>query len=243
MKRQLICKLTAAVAVAGFALSAQAVPVVPAINFDQADGQLAGGTLSYDGAGGALIGEGISFDWIRGDKTPENANTRLDCVGCKLSFTTGANRSEGPDMWVFDGGGDFTLSGKVMDGSDEVAHGDLINGQFTATGHTPSVSYEASVGQLVLDAFGTDTKDPGLSDFFGLDSDSTFNFILTGESLQTDFNSDGSFTVTVDNADLIDNLSTTAVPEPGAMGTFGVGIFLVALGLFLHRRRYGPKLC
>src|SRR5699024_5705129 len=217
----------------GFAASAHAVPV---INFDQAEGVSAGGTLSYDGEGGVLTGTNIGFGVVRGLNTPANDGVTLTCDSCKLNFTTGENRSEGPDTWLFSGGGDFTLNGTIRNGSDVLAAGDVLSGSFSATSSTPSVSILDS--SMAFSAFGFDSKDPNITSFFGLDADSSFRFVVNADSaggLAIDDN--GGFHVDVTNADLDDYQLTTAVPGPGATSLFGLGLGLIGLGLCLRRRR------
>jgi hypothetical protein len=193
---------------------------IPSIVFDTVPGG-AGGTLTYDGAGGPAIGTDIVFVNFSGVDTPANPGVTLDCVGCTLAFTTGANLDEGPS-WLWAGGGSFTLTGSVPAlglGAGTV----LLTGSFTATVNTPGLA--GTDPNALFIAIGTDTKDSTLASFYGLGPD--FTFANTEIALGT-FVSDpvtGAFTAVPNQADLI---NVQAVPEP--MTVFLLGLGLLGLG-------------
>ncbi len=137
---------------------------VPTITFDTTPGG-AGGTLTYDGAGGPLVGTGIVFVDILGVDTPANSGDLMDCVGCSLAFTTGANLQEGPPQWTWAGGGSFTLTGSVPD-LGLPAGTALLSGSFTGTPNTPGLAGTDSSALFI--SLGADTKNEVLAAHYGL---------------------------------------------------------------------------
>jgi hypothetical protein len=204
---------------------------VPTLTFDTTPGG-AGGTLTYDGAGGAAIGDGIVFvDIASNGDTPLNPNTTLDCVACTLHFETGLNNQEGPgQLWTWDGGGTFTLTGTVpsIGINAPVA---LISGSFVATANTPAVA-GADPNALFI-AIGIDTKDPALTTFFGLGPN--FNFANTEIALGT-FISDpvtGAFTAVPNQADIINTQAVVPFPATGLL--LGLGLLVLGSAPALRR--------
>jgi hypothetical protein len=191
------------------------------LSFDDGPPGSQNGTLPYDGMGGALSGTNIDFYTIFGNGTPANPGITLDCVGCKLNFTTGLNVTEGPLQWQFGGGGTLTISGTAKtSGGSVVATGTLVSGSFTSASITGD-GVDNSV--LIMAGFGADTKNQDLIDYFALNNNFTFastNISLGNVSYFTGAAS-GGFNGTVTNADF-DNLP--AVPVPPAVWLFGSGL-------------------
>jgi hypothetical protein len=189
---------------------------IPSIVIDTNPGG-AGGTLTYDGAGGPAIGTDIVFVNLSGVDTPANAGVTLDCVGCTLAFTTGANLDEGPS-WLWDGGGSFVLTGSVP-ALGLGAGTTLLSGSFTATVNTPGLA--GTDPNALFIAIGTDTKNATLAGFYGLGPN--FTFANTEIALGT-FVSDpvtGAFTSVPNQADLI---NITQVPMPMTALLLGLGM-------------------
>jgi hypothetical protein len=193
------------------------------LKFD--DPTLPGGSVSYDGAGGPAIGTDILFQSIQGLDTPANNLVTLQCVGCTLDFTTGANLTEGPALWNFDDGGTITLTGAVP-ALGLPAGTVLLSGTFAGTPN--EITGGDSFGLFA--AVGTDIKNTTLASFFGLGPDFTFGTT----SIQTTTLVDpvtGAFSGSVVNADL--NNTQAVVPAPMTALLVGLGMGLVAL----RRRR------
>jgi hypothetical protein len=205
------------------ALCLPAVAQAAILKFD--DPVVPGGTVTYDGAGGPAIGDDILFQSIQGLGTPLNDGVMLDCVGCLLDFTTGANISEGPALWNFAGGGLISLIGAVP-ALGLPAGTLLLNGFFAGTPN--EITGGDSFGLFA--AVGTDVKNPTLATFFGLGPDFTFGTT----SIQTTTLVDpatGAFSGTVVNADL--NNTQAVVPNPMTVLLLGMGM----VGLVAMQRR------
>lgn len=199
------------------------------ITFDQA---VDSGTLSYDGAGGALVGTGIGFSSITpsaADPPPFNALTILGCGGCLLSFTTGANVTEGPAVWTFAPGGSFTVTGTIP-ALGIVVPTVILSGSFA--GDAPTVL--SALGTLIFAGAGIDFKAPELVAFyFGIvapppPNNQIFMFSNTEITAVPTFDGIGGFTALVTEADISNRL-----PEPGS-----ALLLLLGLGsLVAYRRR------
>jgi hypothetical protein len=214
-------RLGIGMAAAMLSLSVSAGPMT--IGFDDGAG-IQDGTVSWGGGFAPLVGAGIDFYTIDGTGTPLNSGLlgALDCVGCVLSFETGAY--SGADG-LFGDGGFFTVIGQAFDGGGAlVASGNLLEGIFTSDISAPIFAGLGDNSGIFL-GFGTDTKHQGIVDYFGLSSN-TFAFANTEISLGTC----ASNTCVVTNAD-IDNLNTVPIVGTAALMPFGL------FGLALARRR------
>jgi hypothetical protein len=213
-------RLGIGMAAAMLSLSVSAGPMT--IGFDDGAG-IQDGTVSWGGGFAPLVGAGIDFYTIDGTGTPLNSGLlgALDCVGCVLSFETGAYSGSGG---LFDAGGFFTVTGQAFDGGNLIATGTLLDGIFTDTVSGPLFAGLGDTSGIFL-GFGTDTKHQGLVDYFGLTSN-TFAFANTEIALGTCSNN----SCVVTNAD-IDNLNT--VPIAGTWALMPLGLF----GMALSRRR------
>lgn len=214
------------------------------ISFDQRnvpDGER--GEVTYGGAGGPLLGTDIVFDSISASDVPDNGGVILDCDGCSLDFTTGANQQEGSpgggvtDPWIFAGGEttSFTLNGTVLaPGGELIASGLLLGGHFTGqpfvtSGDETSLSFKGA---------GIDDKNDNLLAYFGLEPGTPFEFASTVISLdEATFTSNGGFTGSVTDADLDNERTIAAVPEPEELGLFALGVALLGMGMAFRRTR------
>lgn len=228
IKRILIGTVTA-IGLIGFGTSAA---YATTINFDQRDSGATGG-ISYDGAGGALVGNNISFSFV---SSPGTAGS-LDCSDCLLNFTTGNFASENDDVYRFNGGGSFELTGDVLEGGSTLASGSLISGEFT--GSQTYVKADDTSGSFNGD--GANSVNDALSAYFGIDEDSDFLFLTTNFSIGSlTFGEDGGFSGAVDAADLATK-DVNSVPEPQELGIFGLGLALI-VGSLLYRRKNGADI-
>jgi hypothetical protein len=185
-----------------------------------------GGTIVYDGAGGPATGTDILLQNIVGVDTPKNNGAALACLGCTLSFTTGANISEGPDIWGFAQGGSFQITGSVP-GAGIIAPALLIDGTFTVVplpGLPPFAAIESGSGDTGFGLFfgsGVDVKSPLLAAFYGLGPDGSAGLtIVQGGTFSFD-PATGAFSGTNNGAN-INNFAT--VPNPAALLLLGAGL-------------------
>jgi hypothetical protein len=194
---------------------------VPVLQFN--DPIARGGTIVYGGAGGPAIGTDILIQGIVPIDTPDNNGVALTCLGCTLSFTTGNNISEGPDLWTFAPGGSFQLTGSVP-GAGIIAPAVLIDGTFSNV--NPLQSSNGDIG-LFFGA-GVDVKHPLLAAFYGLGPD---GFAFTSTIVQAGtFSFDpatGAFSGTNNGGAFINNFAT--VPNPAALLLLGAGLAAAAL--------------
>ena len=210
-----ICFAIMALAVAG--LLGTTAPTQASVILEFDDTNQAGGTVEYDGAGGALVGTNIIFNQIRGFGTPANDGQRLRIQGGRLNFESGPNTSEGPAQWTFAGGGTFELTGTARlpnnQGGAVIATGTLLSGSFSNAQVTQFGNVLFAIGT------GTDEKNQDLLDYYGILSPSSFTFAQTEISFEdVTVGSDGSFSGTVSNADLVN----TQTPEPNSLLVWGL---------------------
>jgi len=206
---------------------AQAVPILSFTALNK------GGTLSYGGDGGVLTGSSIIISDLNADGAPLN-NGDYTCVNCVLSFVTGINTAEGSSTWTFgSSSSSFTLVGSIPSiGINSVMT--LVSGIFTSPTQVVR-SGSGTTTQLSLASGGTDTKYPGLLEYFGITTNNfTFgNTDIAARNVTID-SSTNKFEGRVTSA-VVQN--TQVVPEPTTLGLLGYGI--VVLGFVLRRRQSG----
>jgi hypothetical protein len=208
------------------ALCLPAVAQAAILKFD--DPVIPGGTVSYDGAGGAAIGDNILFQSIQGLGTPLNDGVTLVCDGCFLDFTTGVNLSEGPALWNFGPGGLISLIGAVP-ALGLPAGTLLLSGFFDGT---PNEIASGTDGFGLFAALGTDSKNPTLATFFGLDPVG-FTFATTSIQTAVTVGANGSFAGTVVNADL--NNTQAVVPQAATGLLLTLGLLFLGIPSALRR--------
>lgn len=216
------------IAVIAAACMLSAAPMEGAtIIFDQVTNA---GSITYDGLGGALVGTDIVFESIQGVGT-DNDQT-IDCSGCLLNFTTGANTSDAGGSYTFAGGGSFTVTGGSILGG--VAGGStLVDGTWNSGVKVQIIGN----GIMILTGTGEDVKDADLLDFFFNNPPLAFRFV--DSTIQIESAPGGvvvgpgtAFTADLSlggNADLVNS----SVPLPGTTALFLLGLG----GLAAYRRR------
>jgi PEP-CTERM motif len=217
------------IALATFLSLAGAAPTEGAsIIFDQATSNQ-GGTISYDGNGGALIGTNIIFDQLTASGVPSPGT--FNCLGCTLSFQTGNNISEGPNVWTFAGGGTFTLTGTVP-GITGIGVPIVFDGYFVGN----STVTRGVGGKLNFQGFGKDHKNADLLTFLGLNPDSDWGFSNTEISaVGATILANGGFTGKMKDGNNLGNadLTNDQIPEPGTALLLMLGLGSLAA----YRRR------
>jgi hypothetical protein len=199
-----------------FGLLESRAEAIAVLTFDQT---VDGGTIAYGGGAAPVIGTDVAFDLLVATATPLNAGT-YGCSGCLLNFTTGANTSNlnlggGLRNYTWAGGGSFVLTGTVFNPADlsVIASGTLLIGTFNSAQGLSVVLGGLNNDIINFIGQGTDAKHPDLLAFFGIDPDVPFNYSNFEGSGQGTVGAGGSFTGTVDEADLI-NTEITGIPEP-----------------------------
>jgi hypothetical protein len=197
------------------------------LTFD--DASVHGGSLTYDGIGGALVGSDIPIDRLLAIDVQQNSGV-FDVIGGELNFETGINNLEVNNIWAFDSGGSFVITGTVVDANNHtIANGDLLTGYFTGTPVIIS-SDDSGSPQFTFSGFGIDTKNSQLLAYFGLD-DVTFKYAATNitAAATNGIDENGGFTATVAEADV-----TNSVPDASIM--FLLGPSLLCLGMIGRRK-------
>jgi hypothetical protein len=182
------------------------------LDFGIPGGQPATASVSYAGGAAPLVGSGIKVGDILSEGSPLNNGSDLTCDSCTLSFTTGGFAglfNIGPAQFLsFNGGGTFTLTGKVSAAGIN-SPTTLLSGTFAASNVVaaePSFSFK-----FASDVFSNDINNT-LADFFGLPHTPPLYSGGLGFNFTAPTQPNGSFSATGSNVGSGD--LTTTVPEP-----------------------------
>ena len=188
-----------------------------------------GGELSYDGEGGALVGTDLVLDMILGIDTPANSGLALNCIDCKLNFTTGDNILEGPPVYIFGAGGSLTITGTVETQGGMTIF-DVADGPFLTGSFTEDVVGLGTSSALTFTSIGVDQIASQITSYFGVNTND-FTFAQTSIAMSdVSILGNGGFVGEVDDVDMVNN---AIVPEPATL--FGLGV--VTAGLVTSRRQ------
>ena len=228
--KQLVLALFLGVALSG---AAWAGPF-PELDMNMDATHPAAASIKYDGGVAPLIGTSISVDTILGIDTPLNAGfvNQVNCLSCLLAFTTGNLTGSDESSWFFGGGGTITVIGGVdLDDSGGITAGDVALGTTLLTGSFISAEVIAIGGdfKVTIAAF-TDTKDPGLTGFYGVGSGGWSG------NLNLSFRAGGSPPLAFATAEggVRSGDIVNIVPEPASLFLLGSG--LVGFAGFARRK-------
>ena len=190
----------------------------------------AGASITYAGGVNPLIGSNIVVSSIASYTEAGDEIKSLAITNGKLNFTTGNNSNTiGDTNWLFSSGGSITITGDVTINGVTRTNVTLLSGSFSALSSVLVVDSNSKF--KIVAASISDTKDSGLVQYFGFDTESwqgslNQQFSLSSKNIHTP----SAFTSA---SVLSGDVSNTPVPIPAAFLLFGSGLF----GLVCVRRR------
>lgn len=130
------------------------------------------GTVSYAGGSAALVGTNIEADTVTGIATPANAGVTGTCIGCRLSFQTGALTGSTANEWTFSSGGLIRINGAIdYNGDTVIGPGDIANTLLVDGGFSgPATLRRTGPSSYQLTADVLDEKRAPLRNFYGIPS-------------------------------------------------------------------------
>ena len=198
------------------------------------------GTLSYAGGTNPLIGTNILIGAVTSVNTPSNAAVTAFITSGLLSFTTGnfVSYDAATQTYTFGPDGTITITGSgpgclTVGGCDGNAP-DTTSGPTLISGVDVSAQYIAGLVNLYITT-GSDTSDPTLVQFFGLNPADIASWNFSGSVHATLASGGGGGAFTADSTHSTDISNTPAVPEPASITSLGT--FLIGITSLVHRLR------
>jgi hypothetical protein len=198
------------------------------------------GTLTYAGGANPLVGANILIGAVSGVNTPSNAGVTDVISGGILSFTTGnfVSYNAATQTYTFGSGGSFTITGTgpgcLTVGGCGGNTPNTASGPTLVSGTPLSAQYLGGLVNLYITT-GTDTKDPKLVQFFGInpaDNPGGWDFSGSVHATIATGGGGGAFTATSNHST---DISNTPVPEPASILLIGAG--LLGFGLVLRKKQ------
>lgn len=213
------------------ALLAFATPSFAALLTFDNEGTIAG-NVTYSGSG-SVTGGSITFDDFDVSGAPVN-NGDFACVGCVLTFTSGANTDETLPAFEWGAGtpNSVTITGTIQtNGGAVIATGTLLTGSFSSMTGT----FNTATGQLSLVGLGVDEKNSAILAFWQITNPGAMTSTNIASSNCIPNVTTGAFNCTITEADVQNVNPNQVVPEPATLLLFGLG--LAGAGRMTMRRR------
>ena len=229
MKRaKVLAMVVGSCAMLGLSLSPVPALADPIIDFNVASGS---GSITYGGGADDANGTGLSVNSVKGTDTPANAGVSVPCLGCTMTFDTGARIAGW--TWGSTGANSILITGHVDLDSDSVVDageptGTLLTGSFGTAFVTVNGPTLKFAGASFLD-----TKNANLTAFYGLlggpypySGNFGINFFAPGVVV-------GNAITSTSVAGGI--VSNTPVPEASSLVLLGAGLLSLA---FWGRKKF-----
>lgn len=204
------------------------------------------GALFYAGGANPLVGSNILIGAVTGVSTPSNVGVTDVISGGILSFTTGnfVSYDAAFQTYTFAPGGSITITGTGPGCTTVGGCGgntpNAASGPTLLTGVDVSAQYLAGLVNLYITT-GSDTKDPKLVQFFGLNPADipAWDFYGSVHATVSSGGGGGAFTAASNHSTDISNIPVSTVPEPSSIVLFLSGIILLTVVRLWHQRVVG----
>jgi len=165
--------------------SSQAAVVSPSIDFAVSSQTSTTDLLDFNSGTGILSGTNIAMGDVKGQNTDVNSGAALTCVGCFLEFdaeyveTIDGTLKFAPNVAL--GLGEIIVHGTLYDGTTQITTGTtpLLSGLFEEASLSVDTFTQGAFSFEIAGGSFSDTKNPDLLNFYGINPGSSFEGGLT----------------------------------------------------------------